>query len=361
MTTQERKDAHITINLEKPVNSGLLHGFEHIHFVHQGLPELDADTIDTRVVFLGHKLSLPLLISSMTGGTERAKSINQCLARAAQDFGLGMALGSMRVLLENPETFSTFDVRKVAPRLPLLFANLGAIQLNYGVTPEDCQRLVDLVRADALVLHLNPLQESVQPEGDNNWSHLTSKIERVVKTCNTPVIVKEVGYGISSNTAKRLINAGVQAIDLAGAGGTSWSEVEAYRSKTDLQKKIAQSFIHWGIPTYESLRQVRRVSSTLPVIASGGIRTGIDAAKALHSGAHIVGMAAPFLKAAALSDKSVHESIQLFQEQLRITMLCTASKCLEDLTQAKTMTCKAWRTKIPICYLHTQKPPRIIR
>lgn len=334
--TTQRKDQHIDINLEKPVASALSSGFEKIRFVHQALPELDYENIDTRLNFLGHPLKMPLLISCMTGGTARTHEINNRLAVLAETYGIAMGLGSMRILLEDPKTLPSFDVRKEAPNLPFLIANLGAVQLNYGVTPDDCQRLVDLVGADTLVLHLNPLQEAVQPEGDKNWDALLPKIEKVVRRLSVPVMAKEVGYGISNSATRMLLEVGVQAIDIAGAGGTSWSEVEAYRAKTELQREIAQSFIDWGIPTRSSLKMIRKVSQTLPVIASGGMRTGIEAAKALHEGAQMVGMAAPFLKAAVISEEAVEKEIQLFHHQLKITMMCTASRTLQDLCQAET-------------------------
>lgn len=336
--TTQRKDQHIDINLEKSVVSGLSSGFEKIRFVHQALPELNYEKIDTGLNFLGHFLRMPLLISCMTGGTSRTQEINKRLAVAAQKYGIAMGLGSMRALLEDPSALPSFDVRKEAPDLPFLMANLGAVQLNYGVTPDDCQRLVDLVKADTLVLHLNPLQETVQPEGDKNWEDILPKIEKVIQRLSVPVIIKEVGYGISKKVTQMLLEIGVQAIDIAGAGGTSWSEVEAYRAKTDLQRRIAQSFIDWGITTRASLEMIRKISKTLPVIASGGLRTGIDAAKALHEGAQLVGIAQPFLKAAVISEEAVEEEIQIFHHQLKISMMCTGSQTLQDLCGAETYT-----------------------
>jgi isopentenyl-diphosphate delta-isomerase len=334
MTTQKRKDEHIHINLEQSVSSGLTSGFEGIRFEHHALPEMDAQEIDTSVRILGAKLKLPLLISSMTGGTPEAGRINERLARAAETWGLGMALGSMRVLLEQPETLSSFDVRRFAPNIPLLWANIGAVQLNYGVTVDDCQRLVDLVHADGLILHLNPLQEMVQAEGDQNWSGLLSKIGRLTRAISVPVIAKEVGYGLSEKVAKQLIDAGVQVLDVAGAGGTSWSAVESHRAPTALHQKIAASFSHWGLTTYESLRAVRSVSDSIPLIASGGIDSGITAAKALHAGATLVGMAGPLLKPAATSGEALDEAIALFKAQLRTTMMCTGSKTCNDLKKS---------------------------
>lgn len=222
-------------------------------------------------------------------------------------------------------------MRNHAPNIPLLWANIGAVQLNYGVTADDCQRLVDRVRADGLILHLNPLQEMVQAEGDQNWSGLLSKIGHLTRAINVPVIVKEVGYGLSGAVARQLIEAGVYVLDVAGAGGTSWTAVESHRAPTALHQKIAASFSDWGLTTHESLRAARSVSDSIPLIASGGIDNGITAAKAIHAGATLVGMAGPLLKPAATSDQALDEAIALFKAQLRITMMCTGAKTLKDL------------------------------
>ena len=334
MSTQKRKDDHIRITLEKPVTSDLSTGFEHMRFVHQALPEIDAQEIDTHTRILGTSLKMPLLISSMTGGTPEATRINQRLAHAAQKWGIGMALGSLRVLLEHPETRPSFDMRSYAPNMPLLWANIGAVQLNYGITPNDCQRLVDWVQADGLILHLNPLQEMVQTEGDRNWSNLLPKIANVVRNLEVPVIVKEVGYGTCEKVAAQLIDVGVQALDVAGAGGTSWSQVESYRTQSSLEQQIAKSFRGWGPTTYESLRRVQTVSQNTPLIASGGMDSGITAAKAIRMGATLVGIARPLLKATMRSEEALDEACALFEAQLRITMACTGSRTLAHLMKA---------------------------
>ncbi|MFN3929561.1 MAG: type 2 isopentenyl-diphosphate Delta-isomerase, partial [Thermoflexus sp.] len=222
----QRKADHIRINLEEDVSFGqLTTGFERLRFVHRALPELDLQEVDLSTTFFGKTLKAPLLISSMTGGTEEAGRINRNLAEAAQARGIAMGLGSMRAALERPELLPTFQVRRYAPDI-LLFANLGAVQLNYGYTVDHCRRAVELVKADALILHLNPLQEALQPEGDTNFAGLLRKIEAVCKALPVPVVVKEVGWGISEEVARLLADAGVAAIDVAGAGGTSWSQVE---------------------------------------------------------------------------------------------------------------------------------------
>ncbi|MEN8098246.1 MAG: type 2 isopentenyl-diphosphate Delta-isomerase [Chloroflexota bacterium] len=293
-----RKNDHIQINLEENVQfPSLRTGFESIRLVHQALPEIDYQTIDTSLVFLGKKLSAPLLISSMTGGTKEAQIINRNLAAAAQESGIALALGSQRIALAEPATAATFQVRDRAPDV-LLFANLGAVQLNYGMSPSDCQRAVDMVDADALILHLNPLQEAVQPEGDTNWDSLAGKIEEVCRVVQVPVVVKEVGWGMSVETIQKLENAGVSVVDVAGAGGTSWSQVEAKRAQNNQQRNVAEAFADWGITTRESIENTRRAAPELPIIASGGIRTGVDIAKAIALGANLAGIAGPFLRAA---------------------------------------------------------------
>ena len=309
-------------------------GFERIQFVHNALPEINYRDIDTRTIFLGKELQAPFIISSMTGGTNRGREFNYRLAKAAQKEGIGMGLGSMRILLEDPSALKSFSVRHIAPDI-LLMANLGAIQLNYGVTPKDCQYLVNSVKADALILHLNPLQEGSQPEGNMDWGNLLPKIKKVANHISVPIVVKEVGHGISQKNAEDLIAAGVAVIDTAGAGGTSWSQVESYRSSNELQKRLAQSFIEWGTPTLACVRMVRAASKTIPIIASGGLTSGIDGAKAIRSGANIFGLAHTFLKAADTSEESITNEIKLIKNQLKLSMLCTGSRCIKDLETAE--------------------------
>ena len=330
----ERKQEHIEINLTKNIESTLKSGFESIRFIHNALPEINYDNIDTTTTFLGKTLQAPILISSMTGGTARARDINYRLAETAQKAGIAMGLGSMRVLLAAADTIKTFAVRHIAPDI-LLLANIGAVQLNYGVTPKECQYLVDATKADALILHLNILQELTQPEGNRNWANLLPKIREVINYLSVPVIVKEVGYGLSKQVAKSLIDVGVKALDIAGSGGTSWSQVEAYRAKNSLQNRVASSFINWGIPTLDSLKMVREVSKNVSIIASGGLKSGIDGAKAIRMGANIFGLAGQLLKAVDTSEHLVSEEIQLIIKQLKITMLCTGSRTLKCLTKAE--------------------------
>jgi len=331
--TSKRKADHIRVNLEQDVDSALTTGLERFHFEHQAVPEIDLREVSTRMTFLGVPLAAPLLISSMTGGTEEAARINAALAEAAQERGIAMGLGSLRAAIENPNLASTYQVRRFAPDI-LLLANLGAVQLNYGYGPEECQKALDLLEADALVLHLNSLQEALQPEGDSNFSGLLGKIEQVCRRLERPVIAKEVGWGISAAAARSLAAAGVRAIDVAGAGGTSWSQVEMHRAQTDFQRRLAAAFVDWGIPTAEAVQRVRQALPEIPLIASGGLRNGIEIAKCIALGADLGGMAGPFLKAAAHSVEDVVEVIDLTVSELRVTMFASGSRDLAALRRA---------------------------
>ena len=324
-----RKNDHIRINLEEDVRSGLTTGLERYRFIYQALPELNLEDIDLNQELFGRQLKAPILISSMTGGSERAAMINRTLAEAAQHSGVAMGLGSQRVALEHPETAATFKVRKFAPDI-LLLANLGAIQLNYGYHIEHCIKAVEMVEADALILHLNALQEAVQPEGDTRFSGLINKIEAICKSLPVPVIAKEVGWGFSTKAARMLAEAGVAAIDVAGAGGTSWSQVEMHRAQNDRQARLAGAFTDWGIPTAEAIQNVRSASPNLVIFASGGLRSGTDIAKCIALGAKLGGMASPFLKSA---DKSPEETIQTIQEVRRELQVCMFSAGVGNLTE----------------------------
>jgi isopentenyl-diphosphate delta-isomerase len=327
----QRKDDHLKINLEKDVRSALTTGLEKYHFIHEALPELNLDGINTSLSLFGKKLAAPILISSMTGGTEEAGQINQRLAEAAQEVGVAMGVGSQRAALEHPEQIPTFAVtRSVAPYI-LLFANLGAVQLNYGYGLDQCRRVVDMLSADALILHLNPLQEAVQDAGDTNFSGLAKKIEEICKKLDVPVIVKEVGWGISQRTAKLLAECGVSAIDVAGAGGTSWSQVEMYRAPDEFTRRLAATFIGWGIPTADSILNVRQAAPEMTVFASGGLKDGLDIAKCLALGASMGGMAGKFLKAAAVSTEKAVELMRLTKRQIEVTMFVAGAKNLQAL------------------------------
>lgn len=332
--TSSRKTEHIRINLDEDVSSSITSGLEEYHFEHQALPELNLSQVNLVTEFLGKTLRAPILISSMTGGTNEAERLNQRLAIAAQEAGIAMGVGSQRAALENQSLDRTFQIRKFAPDI-LLFANLGVIQLNYGYGVDECFRAVEMVGADGLILHLNALQEAVQPDGDTDFSGIIQKLEHVCNVLGVPVIAKEVGWGISERAAKSLINAGVSAIDVAGAGGTSWSQVEMYRAKSPSQARLAAAFRDWGIPTAQSILNVRNVDQDIPLIASGGVRTGVDIAKGIALGADIGGMASPFLKAAAISGDETLLTIREIIQEIQVAMFAAGVKDIEALLALK--------------------------
>ncbi len=328
--TSARKADHIRINLDEDVRSGLTTGFERYHFTHQAIPELNLEEINLKSEVFNRRLNAPILISSMTGGTDQAGRINRTLAEAAQETRVAMGLGSQRAAIENPELQSTFQVREYAPDI-LLFANLGAVQLNYGYSIKECQQAVDMIDADALILHLNPLQEAVQPEGDGNFAGLLAKIEDICQKLSVPVVVKEVGWGFSEENVRQLASAGVSAIDVAGAGGTSWSQVEMHRADDPYQARLAAAFIDWGIPTTQALINVRSSVPGLIAFASGGVRDGIDIAKSIALGASMGGMASPFLKAANDSLETTIATIQLIRKQIQVAMFASGTADIPSL------------------------------
>ena len=331
--TSNRKADHIRINLEEDVSSRLSTGLDKWYFSHNALPDLNYADIDTSTTFLKKKLNTPLLISSMTGGTEDAGRINQRLAEAAEEHRLAMGVGSQRAAIEDASLANTFKVRQFAPNIVLL-ANLGAVQLNYGYGIDECRQAVDMIEADGLILHLNALQEALQPEGQTQFAGLLSKIEAVCSKLDVPVIVKEVGWGISVETAQDLVNAGVQVIDVAGAGGTSWSQVEMYRSENSFQAELAGTFTNWGIPTAQAIHDIHASMPQTSLIASGGLRSGLDAAKCISLGASLSGLAGPFLKAAAQSSDSLNTAVLLLKAQFQTTMFACGSGSIQELAKA---------------------------
>jgi isopentenyl-diphosphate delta-isomerase len=329
--TAARKADHIRINLERDVGAkGITSGFEEYYFLGRALPELDLGDVDPATELFGRKLGAPLLISCMVGGTDQAGRLNRALAEAAQELRLAMGVGSGRVLLEDPSVLRTFDIRAAAPDV-LLCANLGAVQLNKGYGVDDCRRLIDLLGADALTLHLNAVQEAVQPEGDVCFAGLLDKIGDLCRRLEVPVIAKEVGWGIAPDVVRALLDAGVAAVDVAGAGGTSWSEVERHRTAEAWRARVAAAFADWGIPTAECLRLARREAPDARIFASGGIRSGVDVAKAVALGADLVGVAGPFLRAAAEGPSAALDLAREFVETLRVAMFSLGARTLAEL------------------------------
>jgi isopentenyl-diphosphate delta-isomerase len=272
----------------------------------------------------------------MTGGTQQAKMINFRLAEVAQQYKLAMGVGSQRVAVENPQVADTFAVRSLAPDI-LLLANLGAVQLNYSYGLDECLRVVELLQADALILHLNPLQECIQPNGDTNFRGLIDKIYNLCNKIPVPVIAKEVGNGISAAMAQKLIEAGVSAIDVAGAGGTSWAKVESERALNEQQRRLGLTFADWGLPTAECIVDIRAIAPKMPLIASGGLRNGLDVAKAIALGADVAGLAWPFLQAAAESTEAVDALVQLLIAELTTVLFCTGNASLDQLQHSNAL------------------------
>lgn len=327
----QRKADHIRISLEEDVDSALKTGLERYQFVHEALPEIALADVDLGLSLFGKRLCAPILISSMTGGTEEAGEINARLAEAVQETGIAMGLGSQRAAIENPKQISTFSIaRKMAPDA-LLFANLGAIQLNYGYGIDECRRAVDMLEADALILHLNPLQEAVQAGGDTNFAGLAKKIEAICAKLEVPVIAKEVGWGISERTAKLLTDCGVDAIDVAGAGGTSWSQVEMHRAPDEFTKQLAATFVDWGISTADSILNVKKTAPEMIVFASGGLKNGLDIAKSIALGATLGGMTRLFLESAIVSTAKVVEAIELVKKQIEVAFFAAGIATMNEI------------------------------
>jgi isopentenyl-diphosphate delta-isomerase len=332
---EKRKNEHLRTCLHEPVEfEGMTAGFERFRFVHQALPDLASHEVDLSTSFLGRRLHAPLIISPMTGGTPMARDINRRLAGGAAKVGIAMGVGSQRAAVEDPALADTYRVRDVAPDIALL-ANLGAVQLNYGYGVEECQRAVDMIDADGLMLHLNPIQEFLQGEGNRDFRGLLPKIERVCRLLGRPVIVKEVGWGLAPDVVRALFEAGVSAVDVAGAGGTSWGRVEARRSPARLVRQLATVFDTWGMPTAEAIRGARLAVGDGPtIIGSGGIRNGLQAAKALALGANLAGMALPLLRPATVSAEAVAEYLEHIVAELRLAAFASGSRSVEALRKS---------------------------
>lgn len=324
----DRKADHIRLALE-PAMQAHRSPFDQWRLEYCALPELDRADLDLGTDFLGYRLDLPLLISCMTGGTEVAADINRRLAIAAQECGVALGVGSQRKALEEPRLAGTFRVRDAAPSIPIL-ANLGAVQLNYGYGLAQCRAAVEMVEADALVFHLNPLQEALQPEGQCNFAGLLDQIGEIAAALPVPVIVKEVGSGLSGAVGRALAARGIKIFDTAGVGGTSWARIEAARAD---DSGLSALFGDFGIPTPESIASLAEIEGAT-IIGSGGIRSGVDAAKALALGAHLIGMAQPFLEAAMESPDRVVERIERLRLELEIAMFCVGTRTPAALREA---------------------------
>lgn len=334
----KRKDEHLDIALRQNQITGRVNPFDLYAFEHCALPEVNLATVDLSTRFLKHDLALPFLISSMTGGPHRGEAINIHLAQAAQALGVALAVGSQRVALEGAGAAGIGpELRRHAPDI-LLLGNLGAAQLVLGYGVDEARRAVEMIGADGLIIHLNPLQEALQPGGDRDWRGVFSAIEMIAARLDVPILVKEVGAGLSAPVARRLQSAGVAALDVAGRGGTSWSAIEAERAGSPRERAIAAPFADWGLATPDALLAVRRVCPDLPLIGSGGVRDGLDAAKALRLGADLLGQAGAVLAAALKSTEAVIEHFEIMAEQLRICCFATGCADLHALKSTRLTT-----------------------
>jgi isopentenyl-diphosphate delta-isomerase len=328
----QRKKDHLKIALSPGAQIGDP-GFSRYHFPHHALPEVNFSNLDTSNDFLGKKVSYPFFISCMTGGVEEGQKINENLAKAAQKYNIAMGVGSQRAAVEHPELRKLFEIRKYAPDIPVM-ANVGLVQLNYGFGLKEILTVIDMVKADALVFHINPIQELIQPEGDKNFEQLLTKLKKLIKEIPVPVIAKEVGFGLSESDMENLYNIGVRVFDTAGWGGTNWAYIEGMRRSG--RKDMGNLFSSWGIPTTESILTAaslknQRKAKDMVIFGSGGIRNGVDIAKALCLGADFAGIAAPFAQAALKSETAVGEMIERLGYELKVVMMGTGVSSIKEL------------------------------
>lgn len=329
--TSDRKLQHIRIIETDHEADRRRYYFDAIHLLHRALPEMALADVNPSVTFMNKHLSFPLLISSMTGGEhEMIQTVNRNLATAAEATGVAMGVGSQRVMFTHPDARASFEVRRWAPSA-LLFSNLGAVQLNHGFGLDECRKAVETVGADALYFHLNPLQEAVQPEGDTQFSGLAERIGAIASALDVPVAVKEVGAGISPADAQRLIDVGIRYIDVAGAGGLSWSRIEAHRETGEGPLRLGMQFQDWGVPTPLALQLLAPYRDRVTLMASGGVRSGVDMVKAMLLGASLCGLASPFLKPAMESAKRVIETIEHLKREFVTAMFLLGARTVEDI------------------------------
>jgi isopentenyl-diphosphate delta-isomerase len=335
--TKERKADHIRISLNQNVQArNVTTGFEDVYFVHRALPEINKQEIDLSTNILGHKFSAPLIVGAITGGTQEATKINATIAEAVEKLGLGMGVGSQRAAIEDKKLVKTFAVaRKKAPTA-FLIANIGGVQLVNGYGVKEVKKAIEMIDADAIAIHLNPLQEATQPEGQTNFKGILEKTRKLADELDKPIIAKETGAGIATEEAKKLESAGAKAIDVSGAGGTSFAAVEYYRAKrqeNNFQRNLGDIFWDWGIPTAISVVEVSQTVKS-PVIASGGIRDGGDVAKALALGASLASFSQPALHAAVRGVKETENMLLLLMEELRNAMFLAGAASVRQLQKA---------------------------
>jgi len=327
--TEKRKAEHINICLQQKAQAkSVTAGFEDVQLVHRALPEVDREKISLSTSFLGKKFSAPLIVGAMTGGTEEATKINASIAQAVENLHLGMGVGSQRAAIEDQKLEGTYAIaRKKAPTA-FLIANIGGVQLTHGYGLKEAKKVVEMINADALAIHLNAMQEAVQTEGQTNFKGVLDQITEIARGLDKPVIVKETGCGISAEDAKALEDAGVKAVDIGGAGGTSFAAVEYYRSTNG--KTMAEAFWDWGIPTVVSLIETAQTVK-IPIVASGGVRTGLDIAKSLALNASLAALSQPVLEAAVKGASETQKLLACLIDELRNAMFLVGAKKVDAL------------------------------
>ena len=334
---EKRKDAHLDVVLNEAVgSSGAAVGLGRYTLEYDALPEIDLDDVDLGLELFEVKLEAPIVIGAMTGGTDRAKEVNETLAKVAARMGLGMALGSQRAMIVKPELTPSFAVREAAPDLRLLFGNVGAVQLNYGVDAAQIAKALEDVGANAVNLHLNPLQEAIQPEGDTRFGGLLDKIAELAQELDVPVVLKEVGAGISQRTAAKIADLPVDGVEVAGTGGTSWAKVESFRAPPQsVQAEVGRRLAGFGMRTADSIPICRAAMGERIVIGSGGIRTGMDVAVALALGADAVALAKPLLEAAMKGEDALAHALETLIYELKVICFCTGARSIAELRQVR--------------------------
>lgn len=331
--TRKRKAEHIKICLDKKAQArNATTGFEDVRLVHKALPEIDRAKIDLSTTVFGHEFAAPIIVGAMTGGTEEATEINAAIAEVVEELHLGMGVGSQRAALEDQKLAKTYMiVRKKAPNA-FIIANIGGVQLVHGYGAREVKKAVDMIEADALAIHLNALQEAVQPEGQTNFKGVLKKISEIAGTIDKPVIVKEIGAGIAAEEARKLEAACVKGIDVSGLGGTSFAAVEYFREENEDKRFLGEAFWDWGIPTATSLVEVTQAVK-VPVIASGGLRSGTDAAKALALNACLCSVSQPVLESAVKGGAETEMMLSCLVEELQNAMFLVGARRIKDLAK----------------------------
>ncbi len=330
---EKRKLRHIRVSLEEEVETDISTGFKDVHLIHRALPEIDLDDVSLETTLFGKKIAAPLVMSAITGGTEEAKKINEVLAEVAEEKNIGISVGSQRIAVAQPETAHTFSIVREKASSTFVMGNVGAPQLSLGWGVEEAQKCVDMIEADALALHMNPLQEAVQVDGDTNYKGVLAKVSKLADEISVPLIMKETGAGIAWEDALRMQEAGASGLEISGVGGTSWSAVEYHIAK-EVGKKdmeyLGQALWNWGVPTAISVAETSK-KTTLEIIASGGLRTGVEVVKSIALGAHAGGMAKPFLEKAVESKEALAEHVDNIIREIKVTMFLVGAKNVEEL------------------------------